>query len=139
MFKTNFAVNKIIFNYLQAERDVELDSGVVQALGSLLEIKLEYYWVTLRWHKNPDLPNNVIDKQPTSVIADLAPVMGHIIMEGETEAFQSKTEYQNAQKKFLEFMKYAETLQKFEFISSTLGMIAVLLLYFAHELSRASY
>ena len=32
-FKSYFAVNKIIFDYLQAERDVELDSGVVQALG----------------------------------------------------------------------------------------------------------
>ena len=64
-FKTYFAVNKIIFDYLQAERDVELDSGVIQALGSLLEVKLEYNWVTLRWHENPDLPDNVIDKQVT--------------------------------------------------------------------------
>ena len=27
-FKTYFTVNNIIFDYLQAERDVELDSGV---------------------------------------------------------------------------------------------------------------
>ena len=47
-FQTFFAVNKIIFNYLQAERDVELDSPMVQALGSLLDVKLEYDWVTLQ-------------------------------------------------------------------------------------------
>ena len=46
-FKHSFAVNKIIFDYLQAERDVELDSAVVQALGSLLDVKPEYDWVTL--------------------------------------------------------------------------------------------
>ena len=72
------------------------------------------------------MPDNVIDKQPTSVIADLASVMGHIIMEGEEEAFQSETEYRLAQNKFLEFMKYAETWQKFEVISSILGMISLI-------------
>ena len=101
---------------------------MVQVLGSLLEIKPAYDWVTLRWHENPNLPDNVIDKQLTSVIVDLASVMGHIIMEGEKEAFQSETEYRNAQNKFLEFMKYAETWQKFEFISSILGMISLLAL-----------
>ena len=124
-FKTYFAVNKIIFDYLQAERGVELDSGVVQALGSLLDVKLEYNWVTLRWHENPDLPDNVIDKQPTSVIADLVSVMEHIITEGEEEAFQSETGYRNAQNEFLKFMRYAENWLKLEFISSILGMIAL--------------
>ena len=36
-----FAVNKIIFGYLQVERDVRLDSTVVQALGRLLDVKPE--------------------------------------------------------------------------------------------------
>ena len=54
--------------------------------------------------------------------------MGHIIMEGEEEAFQSETEYRLAQNKFLEFMKYAETWQKFEFISSILEMISLIAL-----------
>ena len=127
-FKTYFAVNKIIFDYLQAEMDVELDSGVVQALGSLLDVKPEYDWVTLRWHKNPELPDNVINKQPTSVIVDLAAVMEHIIMEMEEEAFQRGIEHLNAQNTFLEFMKYAETWQKFEIVSSILGMIALVAL-----------
>ena len=122
-FKSYFAVNKIIFNYLQAERNVELDSGVVRASGSLLEVKPEYDWVTLRWHENPDLPDNVIDKQLTSVIADLMAVMDHIITEGEEEAFQSEIEYRNAQNKFSEFMKYTEAWQRVEFISSILGIL----------------
>ena len=101
---------------------------MVKALGSLLDVKQEYNWVSLHWHENPDLPDNVIDKQPTLVIADLVSMMEHIFMEGEEEAFQSETEYRNAQNKFLEFMKYAETWQKFEFISSILGMIALVAL-----------
>ena len=32
---------------------------------------------------NPDLPDTVINKQPSSVIADLMGVMDHIITEGE--------------------------------------------------------
>ena len=49
---------------------------------------------------NPDLPDNVINQQPASVIADLKGVMEHIIMEGEEEAYQSKIQYRNAQSKF---------------------------------------
>ena len=40
-FKSYFAVNKIIFDYLQVERDIQRDSAVVQALGRLLDVKLE--------------------------------------------------------------------------------------------------
>ena len=36
-FKSYFAINKIIFDYLQAEKDVQLDSTVVQALSRLLD------------------------------------------------------------------------------------------------------
>ena len=39
----------------------------------------------LNWYVNPDLPNNVINQQPSSVKADLMGVMEHIIIEGEEE------------------------------------------------------
>ena len=51
-FKSDFAVNKIIFDYLQVERDVRLDSTEVQALGRLLVVKLEYDWTPLNWYVN---------------------------------------------------------------------------------------
>ena len=99
-FKSYFAVNKIIFDYLQVERDVRLDSTVIQALGRLLDVKLEYDWTPLNWCVNPDLPDNVINQQPSSGIADLMGVMEHIITEGEEEAYQSEIQYRNAQSKF---------------------------------------
>ena len=118
-FKSYFAINKIIFDYLQAERDVQLDSTVVQALGRLLDVKLEYDWMPLNWYVNPDLPDNVINQQPSSVIADLMGVMEHIITEGEEEAYQSE---------FKQFIKSAEGWRKLEFVSSILGMIALVAL-----------
>ena len=99
-FKSYFAINKIIFNYLQAERDVQMNSTVVQALGRLLDVKPEYNWTPLNWSVNQDLPDNVINQQPSSVIADLMGVMEHIITEGEEEAYQSEIQYQNAQSEF---------------------------------------
>ena len=99
-FKSYFAVNKIIFDYLQVERDVQLDSTVVQALGRLLDVKSEYDWTPLNWYVNQDLPHNVINQQPSSVIADLMGVLEHIITEGEDEAYQSEIQYQNAQSEF---------------------------------------
>ena len=99
-FKSYFAVNKIIFDYIQVERDVQLDSTVVQALIRLLDVKLEYGWTPLNWYVNQDLPDNVINQQPSSVIADLMGVMEHIITEGEEETYQSEIQYRNAQSEF---------------------------------------
>ena len=127
-FKSYFAINKIIFDYLQAERDVQLDSTVVQALGRLLDVKLEYDWTSLNWYVNPDLQDNVINQQPSSVIADLMGVMEHIITEGEEEAYQSEIQYRNAQNEFRKFIKNAEGWRKFEFVSSILGLIALIAL-----------
>ena len=127
-FKSYFAINKIIFDYLQAEKDVQLDSTVVQALSRLLDVKPEYDWTPLNWYVNPDLPDNVINQQPSSVIADLMGVMEHIITEGEEEAYQSKIQYRNAQSEFKRFIKSAEGWRKLEFISSILGMLALVAL-----------
>ena len=127
-FKSYFAIKKIIFDYLQAEKDVQLDSTVVQALSRLLDVKPEYDWMPLNWYVNPDLPDNVINQQPSSVIADLIWVMEHIITEGEEEAYQSKIQYRNAQSKFKRFIKSAEGWRKLEFVSSILGMIALVAL-----------
>ena len=127
-FQLYFAINKIIFDYLQAERNVQLDSTVVQALGRLLDVKLEYDWTPLNWYVNHDLPDNVINQQPSSVIADLMGVMEHIITEGQEEAYQSEIQYRNAQNEFKGFLKNAEGWRKFEFVSSILGLIALVAL-----------
>ena len=127
-FKSYFPINKIIFDYLQAEKDVQLDSTVVHALSKLLDVKPEYDWTPSNWYVNPDLPDNVINKQPSSVIADLMGVMEHIITEGEEEAYQSRIQYRNAQSEFKRFIKSAEGWRKLEFISSILGMIALVAL-----------
>ena len=127
-FQSYFAINKIIFDYLQAEKDVQLDSTVVQALSRLLDVKPEYDWTPLNWYVNPDLPDNVINKQPSSVIADLMGVMEHIITEGEEEAYQSKIQYRNAQSEFKRFIKSAEGWRKLEFVSSILRMLALMAL-----------
>ena len=98
--KSDFAVNKIIFDYIEVERDVQLDRTAVRALGRLLDVKPEYDWTPLNWYVNPDLPDNVINQHPFSVIADLMGVMEHIITEREEEAYQSEIQYQNAQSEF---------------------------------------
>ena len=74
---------------------------------------------------NPDLPDNVINQQPSSVIADLMGVMEHIITDGEEEAYQSEIQYRNAQNEFQKFFKNAEGWQKLEFVSSILGLVAL--------------
>ena len=69
---------------------MQLDSTVVQALSRLLDVKPEYDWTPLNWYVNPDLPDNVINQQPSSVIADLMGVMEHIITEGKRKHTKAK-------------------------------------------------
>ena len=69
---------------------MQLDSTVVQALSRLLDVKPEYDWTPLNWYVNPDLPDNVINKEPSSVIADLMGVMEHIITEGKRKHIKVK-------------------------------------------------
>ena len=107
---------------------MQLDSTVVQALSRLLDVKPEYDWTPLNWYVNPDLSDNVINKQPSSVIADLMGVMEHIITEGEEEAYQSEIQYRNTKSEFKRFLKSAEGWRKFEFVSSILGMLALVAL-----------
>ena len=52
----------------------------------------------------------------------------NIITEGEEEAYQSEIQYRNAQSEFKCFIKSAEGWRKFEFISSFLGMLALVAL-----------
>ena len=54
---------------------------------------------------NPDLPDNVINQQPLSVIADLMGVMEHIITEGEEEAYRSEIQYRNAKANSSDLLK----------------------------------
>ena len=55
-------------------------------------------------------------------------VREHIITKGEEEAYQSEIQYRNAQSEFKRFIKSAEGWRKFEFISSILGMLALVAL-----------
>ena len=107
-------LTKLFLTICRPEKDVQLDSTVVQALSRLLDVKPEYDWTPLNWYVNPDLPDTVINKQPSSVIADLMGVMDHIITEGEEEAYQSEIQYRNAQSEFKRFLKSAEGWRKFE-------------------------
>ena len=107
---------------------MQLDSTVVQALSRLLDVNPEYDWMPSNWYVNPDRPDEVINKEPSSVIADLMGVMEHIITEGEEEAYQSEIQYGNAQSEFKQFIESAEGWRKLEFISSILGMLALVAL-----------
>ena len=131
-FSMMYAINKIIFDYLQVNNGVQLETEVLQALSELLQVKPEYDWSQITWHETTELPRNVINRKPTGVVAELEAVVDYIIEDQEKVAFQSETEYVKAQQKFEYFMKYAERWRIFEFVSALLGllaMIALLIIY----------
>ena len=120
-FSMMYAINKIIFDYLQVNNGVQQKMEVLQALS-------EYDWSQITWHKSTELPRNVINRKPTSVVAELEAVVDYIIKDQQKVAFQSETEYVKAQQKFEYFMKYAERWRIFEFISALLGLLAMVAL-----------
>ena len=128
VFKMSYAINKIIFDYLQVNNDVTLEGDVLQALSELLLQKPQYDWSLVKWHEGTPLPDNVINKKDQGVITELAAVMDYIVRDTEKEAFQDENTFQKAQNDFNTFMQYAERLCILEFISAMLGMLAMLIL-----------
>ena len=63
VFKMLYAINKIIFDYLQVNNDVTLEGDVLQALSELLLQKPQYDWSLVKWHEGTPLPDNVINKK----------------------------------------------------------------------------
>ena len=63
-------------------------------------------------------------------------VMEHIITKGEEEAYQSEIQHRNAQNEFKRFIRCAEGWRKLEFVSSILGMIALMDFGITKKISR---
>ena len=124
----SYAINKIIFDYLQVNKDVTLERNVLQALSELLKQKPQYDWSSVQWHESKKLPKNVINKQPVGVQAELEAVLDYIVRDIEAEAYQDETAFRKAQNEFDKFLKYAETWRIFEFVSSVLGLVALIAL-----------
>ena len=87
IFKMLYAINKIIFDYLQVNNDVTLDGDVIQALSELLLQKPQYYWSSVKWYEGTLLTDNVINKKDKGVITELEAVMDYIVSSTEKEAF----------------------------------------------------
>ena len=66
VFIMSYAINKIIFDYLQVNYDVMLEGDVLQALSELLLQKPQY-----DWHEGTLLPDNVINKKDQGVTRSL--------------------------------------------------------------------
>ena len=128
VFRMLYAINKIIFDYLQVNNDVMLEGDVLQALSELLLQKPQYDWSSVKWHEGTPLLDNVINKKNKGVIAELEGVMDSIVSDTEKEAFQDENTFQKAQNNFDTFMHYAERCHIFEFLSAILEMLAMLIL-----------
>ena len=126
IFQMSYAINKIIFDYLQVDKDVMLEGDVLQALSELLSQKPQYDWSQIKWYEGPPLPENVINKVKEGITVELEAVMDYIVENTEKEAFQDEIAYQKAQKEFQGFMQYAEHWRILEFISAMLGLLAMI-------------
>ena len=95
-----------------------------------------YSWLCLScFHKNHSTNGlrsnglkNVINQESEGVITDLQVVMDYIVSDTEKEAFQDENAFRKSQQDFSKFIQYAEAWQKLEFVSTMLGLLAMLIL-----------
>ena len=128
IFQMSYAINKIIFDYVQVNNDVTLEGDVLQVLSELLSQKPQYKWSLVKWHEGTPLPKNVINQESEGVITDLQAVMDYIVSDTEKEVFQDENTFQKSQQEFSKFIQYAEAWQVLEFVSAMLGLLAMLML-----------
>ena len=90
VFKMSYAINKIIFDYLQVSNNVILEGDVLQALSELLLQKPQYDWSSVKWHEGTLLLDNVINKKDQAEIAELEAVMDYIVSDTKKRPFKMK-------------------------------------------------
>ena len=124
-FTTYFAINKIIFDHIKASFQLEVSPEITSKLSKLIEQKPLYDWKDIFWFTDTELPNEVLNQNPSAVTTDVVKVLDYVITSNEETMFADQNTYSRAQNEIQYFMKYAAVWRKVEFVAALLGMLAM--------------
>ena len=112
-FTTYYAFNQIVFDMLMQKFDIQFDENTVTQ-SMLLHSDIPGYDLPAINFMSPSeeaQESHILKEQDAMIFPHLEKVLVHMIDEQDAQIFKSHNDYVQNKRKFLQYLKYAETWQ----------------------------
>ena len=119
-FTTYYAFNQIVLDMLMEKFDIQVDEDTVTQ-STLLHSDIPDYDLPVINFVSPSeeaQESHILEKQDARIFTHLEKVFVHMIDEQDAQIFKSCNDYDQNKRKFLQYVKYAETWQSASVICS---------------------
>ena len=129
-FTTYYAFNQIVLDLLMEKFNIQADEDTVTQ-SMLLHSDIPGYDLPAINFMSPSeetQENHILKEQDAKIFTDLEKVLVHMIDEQDAQIFKSCNDYVQNKRKFLQYLKYAETWQSTSVICSYTALLCDILL-----------
>ena len=112
-FTTYYAFNRIVLDVLMEKFDIQVDEDTITQL-MLLHSYIPGYDLPAIHFMSPSKEaqeSHILEEQDAMICTHLEKVLVHMIDEEDAQIFKSHNNYVRNKRKFLQYLKYAETWQ----------------------------
>ena len=112
-FTTYYAFNQIVLDVLMETFDIQVDEDTVTQL-MLLHSDIPGYDLPAINFMSPSeeaQESHILEEQDTRIFTHLEKVLIHMVDEQDAQIFKSRNDYVQNKRKFLQYLKFAETWQ----------------------------
>ena len=112
-FTTYYAFNEIVLDMLTEKFDIQLDENTITQL-TLLHSDIPGYELPAINFVSPSKEaqeSHILEEQDAKIFTHLEKVLVHMIDKQDAQIFKSHNDYVQNKRKFLQYLKYAETWQ----------------------------
>ena len=112
-FTTYYAFNQIVLDVLMEKLDIQVDEDTITQLTLLYSDKPGYDLPAINFVSPLEeaQESHILKDQDTMIYTHLEKVLVHVIDEQDAQIFKSYNDYVHNKRKFLQYLKYAETWQ----------------------------
>ena len=129
-FTTYYSLNRIVLDVLMEKLDIQVDDDTVTQL-TLLHSDIPSYDLPAIDFMSPSeeaQESHILKEQDAMINTHLEKVLVHMIDEQDAQIFKSHNDYVQNKRKFLQYLKYAETWQSTSVICSYAAFLCDILL-----------
>ena len=129
-FTTYYAFNQIVLDVLMEKFNIQVNDDTVAQL-MLLHSDIPGYDLPAINFVSPSEEaqvSHILEEQDTMIYTHLEKVLVHMIDEQDAQIFKSHNDYVQNKRKFLQYLKYAETWQSMSVICSYAAFLCDILL-----------
>ena len=129
-FTTYYAFNRIVLDVLTEKFDIQVDDDTVTQ-STLLHSDIPGYDLPAINFVSPleeAQESHILDEEDSMIYTHLEKLLVHMIDEQDAQIFESHNDYVGNKRKFLQYLKYAETWQSASVICSCAAFLCDILL-----------